>query len=275
MDMYVKKAGEHWQINEIDFGSICKDMVRDDERLFYLLVSASFVEITSDLYTNNLIEHFRNDRNAGRWLEQVWQHEEMQHGRALKTYVQAVWPDFDWEQAYTGFAAEYGAICTPEALEPSRALEMVARCVVEVGTSTLYRCLHEYAKEPVLCGLLVNIKADEVRHFKEFRRFFLEYNAVENKRFVDVGRVIWKRVLEIRNEDSYIAFKHVYLMHNHITDFHEDEWRRFSRWVKYKARRFYPYRMAAGMLLSPLPVSNALKKLIQPVLIGGFWLAMF
>lgn len=113
--MTVEKTGTGWRLNEIDFGSIRKEMVRDDEKLFYLLAAASFVEITAELYTSNLIEHFRNDRSAGQWLEHIWQHEEMQHGRALKTYIQAVWPDFDWECAYTGFAAEYGALCTMEA----------------------------------------------------------------------------------------------------------------------------------------------------------------
>ncbi len=275
MGIAVEKAGNNWQLNEIDFGVIRKEMVRDDERLFYLLASASFIEITSELYTSNLIEHFRNDRHVGSWLEQVWQHEEMQHGRALKAYVHAVWPEFDWESAYIGFAAEYGAICTLEALEPSRALEMVARCVVEVGTSTFYRCLYEYAEEPVLRRLLANIKADEVRHFKAFRHFFLEYNVAEHKRPINVWKAIWKRAMEGRNEDAYIAFKHVYLVRNRDSEFSDDEWKKFSRWFKYMARRFYPYSMAAKMLLSPLPVSNALKKLIQPVLIGGFWVAMF
>lgn len=275
MEMSVRKVGTHWQLDEINFRSIRQDMVRDNEKLFYLLAAASFVEITADLYTGNLIEHFRNDNSAGQWLAQVWQQEEMQHGRALKTYIQTVWPDFDWERAYAGFAAEYGALCTMEALESSRALEMVARCVVEVGTSTFYRCLHTYAEEPVLRSLLANIKADEVRHFKKFRQLFLEYNVVEGNSSLKIWQAIWKRAIEGRNEDSYIAFKHAYLVRNQVNEFDDREWKQFSRWFKNMARRFYPYRMAAKMLLSPLPVAYPLKNMMQPFLVGGFWVAMF
>lgn len=152
---------------------------------------------------------------------------------------------------------------------------MVARCVVEIGTSTFYRCLHEYAEEPVLRCLLANIKADEVRHFKKFRHFFLEYNVAEGNPPLKIWQAIWKRTNEGRNEDSYIAFKHVYLVRNQVAEFDNSEWKQFSRWFKNMARRFYPYRMAAKMLLSPLPVSYPLKGLIQPFLVGGFWVAMF
>ena len=275
MDQSVEKASKSWRMDEIDYGAIRREMVHDNEQLFYLLAAASFIEITSDLYTHNLIEHFRCDRDAARWLEEVWQREEMQHGSALKAYVMTVWPDFDWEKAYAGFAAEYGATCTIEALEPSAALEMVARCVVEVGTSTFYRCLYDYIEEPVLHRLLTNIKADEVRHFKRFRRYFLEYNTAEGHGPFDVARVIWHRTMEIRNEDSYIAFKHAFNTHNHSSDFHEAEWSRFCQWAKRWTHRYYPYRMAVEMLLSPLPAPNTLKKMMQPALIWAFWIAMY
>ena len=75
-----------------------------------------------------------------------------------------MWPEFSWERAFGGFYSEYAAACTQEELEPSRALEMAARCVVETGTSTLYQTLNTYATEPVLKQITAHLKSDEVRH---------------------------------------------------------------------------------------------------------------
>lgn len=269
------KGRRSWRIEELDFGAVRRDLVRDDERLFYLLACASFVEILAELYTRNLIDHCRADHDAVRWLEETWQREEVRHGTSLRAYVQTVWPEFGWEAAYAHFAAEYGATCTMAELEPSRALEMAARCVVEIGTSTLYRCLYNYAQEPVLRQLLANIKADEVRHFTEFRRLLAAYNRTEGNSGWRIWRAMWKRVLEVRSEDSYIAFKHVYLGRHPGAAFTDEAWFRFSKGVSRLAQRHYPYAMAVDMLLAPAPLPAPLKKVIQPLVIGVARLALF
>ena len=257
------KGRNTWQLDAIDFGAIQTDLVRNDEHLFYLLASASFVEIDAELYARNLADHYRENSAVVDWLEAVWRREEIQHGKAFKAYIKAVWPDFDWEGAYSDFAAEYATVCTTSELEPSKALEMVARCVVEMGTSTLYRSLHHYAREPVLRQLLANIKADEVRHFGEFRRFFREYNRTENNGFWKVAHTMWKRIIEIRSEDSYIAFKHVYMWRNPDRAFEPAAWARYLKQVHLQARLHYPFRMAVDMLLSPLPVLQPFKTLLR------------
>src|SRR5262245_33602548 len=100
-------GGADWSVEDIDFDSIDASLIHDNAELFYLLAAASFVEITSDLYTKNLIEFFQGDAEIENWLANFWEHEEVQHGTALKRYVQAVWPEFDWEGAYRGFFVEY------------------------------------------------------------------------------------------------------------------------------------------------------------------------
>jgi len=92
-----------WRLEDIDLASIQHDKVRDDEMLFYLLVSSSFIETASDLYTRNLTEYYAGDDDLLDWLGRHWEHEELQHGRALRTYVQAVWPEFDWDAANRAF----------------------------------------------------------------------------------------------------------------------------------------------------------------------------
>ncbi len=257
-----------WNLEEIDFGILRRDMVEKDERLFYLLASASFVEILSEVYTGNLIEHYDGNHEAVLWLKETWQKEEVQHGQSLKRYVQAVWPEFDWERSYSGFAREYGELCSMDNLEASRALEMVARCVVETGTSTLYRCLYDHAEEPLLREILCNIKSDEVRHYSKFRKLFIEHNRTEKRGAMPVFRVILKRMAEIHGEDGYIAFKHAYLCRSGKPENLEKEWAKFRKSLNTLMLRHYPISMAVEMILSPVPLSIRLKKPLEKMLVG-------
>ena len=50
-----------WTLESLDLGRIDHTRIRDDEDLFFLLCSASFVESGSDLYSQNLIAHFAGD----------------------------------------------------------------------------------------------------------------------------------------------------------------------------------------------------------------------
>jgi len=256
-------AKKNWRLEDIDFGAIDSTLVRDDEQLFFLLTSASFVEIMADLYARNLVAHYQDNPEASAWLTGHWRQEEIQHGKSLRAYIRAAWPEFDWDRAYHGFAQQYGALCTAEELESSRALEMAARCAVETGTSTLYRCLYDYAKEPVLKQLLTHIKADEVRHFTHFHRLFQTYNAIEKNSAATVARIIWRRIREIGDDDGYVAFKHAFIGRYPDTPFNDADYTRFTKEVNRWARRRYPYRMAVEMLLAPVPLTPFLKRLLR------------
>ena len=259
---------QSWQLEDIDFQAVNVALVRDDELLFYMLASASFVEILAELYSSNLIEHFRDNADVVAWLEEHWQREEVQHGRALKAYVQVVWPKFDWESAHQAFIAEYSRLCTAQQLEPSRALEMVARCVVETGTTTFYSALHDYVKEPVLLDLFARIKADEASHYTHFRRYFEAYNGSSRHGAWVVMAAIWRRASEIRAQDAYIAFKHVYHGRHPDQSFRTCEWQSFSKQIRLHARRHYPYGMAFKMLTKPVPLAQPFKRILQWSLVG-------
>src|SRR5258708_3892179 len=119
-----------WSIEDIPYGALDRAAVRDDAQLFYTLATASFVEITSDLYTRNLIEFFHGDAEVADWLAGGWEPEELQHGAALRRYVERAWPDFDWTDGYRRFMAEFTQFCSVDQLAPTRALGMAARGVV-------------------------------------------------------------------------------------------------------------------------------------------------
>src|SRR5207302_2345432 len=165
-----------------------------DPMLFQVVVLASFIETGSDLYAHNLVAYFDDDAEVAHWLAESWEHEEVQHGAALKIYAEHAWPGFDWQHAFDAFFDEYSRTCTVPDLEPARALELAARCVVEMGTATLYSALHAYAHEPVLKDLASRIYADEVRHYKHFYRYFRRYQQRERHGRLRLGRTLGKRL---------------------------------------------------------------------------------
>jgi hypothetical protein len=249
-----------WTLADLDLGRIDVARVRHDEDLFFLLCSSSFVESGSDLYTRNLVDHFADDAELQTWLSQHWEHEELQHGRALTAYVRAVWPEFDWDAAFATFWQAYGAVCTSEELEPCRGLELAARCVVETGTASLYRALHDITDEPVLKELTGYIKSDEVRHYKHFYRHYLLYREREGFGRYKVFRAILRRVREIKSEDSDIALRHVFNQCYPHQRENEAEFRRISDRAQGLLRRHLPADMTVKMLLKPLDLPPRMQK---------------
>jgi hypothetical protein len=241
-----------WRIEDIDLSKIDRAAASADEDLLLLLCASSFIESGSDLYTANLSEYFNDDPEVSGWLNGHWEHEELQHGRALRAYIAHVWPEFDWEKAFASFFAEYRLTCSIEEFEKSRALEMVARCVVETGTATLYRAINELSSEPVLKQLTENIRSDEVRHYKHFYRFFKKYNEVEGKgRFAVLGALA-RRVMEIKSEDSEIALRHAFETRYPERAGDKEYFRQKCARVNTLVRRNLSADMCVKMLLKPL-----------------------
>ena len=256
-----------WQLADISFDAIDDTLVQGDEFLFLTLASASFVEILADTYSGNLIEHFHDDAEFSGWLENRWQPDEVKHGRALKCYVQAVWPEFDWDGAHRAFQSEYLSLCSVSKLEPERTLELMARCVVETGTSSFYRALQHYVQEPVLRQLIENIKTDEIAHYNQFRQYFAKYNLTDRHGVAALSATIWRRLREIRGEDAYIALKYVY-EGRYPGRFLDSNWRKYNNTVKRLARQHYPYSMAVKMLIRPLPILDSVKHALEWPFVG-------
>jgi rubrerythrin len=269
MNLPTGNTQKKWRIEDIPFHKIDRRLIADDEFMFHTLAAASFTEILAELYSENLIEHFKGNAEIEAWLRHSWREEEVQHGQSLKKYVQTVWPDFDWERAYADFQVEYGALCTSEQLESDRAMELIARCVVETGTSSFYKALNHYVREPVLRQLLDHIRADEVAHYTHFRRYYGGFAAVKQHGLRAVGAVILRRLAAIESEDAYIAFKHAYIGHYPERPFRDVYWKEFQKTTKRLARRHYPFEMAVKMLIKPVPMSDSFKKVLHWPLVGA------
>jgi hypothetical protein len=248
-----------WTNADIDFDSLDLEAARADEPLMSLVASASLVEAASDLYTANLVQYFKQDAEVAHWLATHWEPEELQHGRALREYIERVWPDFDWERTFKAFLGEYSALCQIEALGPTPALEMISRCVVETGTATLYDAIGTHSREPLLGVIVDRIRQDEVRHYKHFYRYFRKYQRGERIGRLRVARALLARVAEVRHADADCAFRHVFA--GRYPDLAVDA-ARMSDWAKQVyvvARRQYPFATAAKMLLAPLGLPPAVR----------------
>lgn len=252
-----------WTLADIPFADISREKVCGDEQLFFVLASASLVEAGSDLYTRNLVEHFGDDSAVGLWLAGRWEQEELQHGRALRTYVEYAWPEFDWELADRRFLAEYSRYCSMEELEHSRALELAARCVVETGTATLYRAIHDYTDEPVLKNLTARIRADEVRHFKYFYRYFNEYNDSEGNGRWRILDALLRRIHEIRGEDADCALRHVYAVRYPGRPVDSADFRNMSTLARTLVMRNASADMMVKMFLKPLDLPARLQPFVR------------
>jgi hypothetical protein len=245
--------GLPWRLADIDFSRLQREKVRDDETLFFMLATSALVEAATTHYASNLIEYYAGDAELAIWLRAQWQPEELQHGASLRAYVEAVWPEFDWDRAFGGFYPEYAAACTQEELEPSRALEMAARCVVETGTATLYQTLNTYATEPVLRQITAHLKSDEVRHYSYFYDAYRRY-CVENGRPPRwrVARALLRRVLEAFNDDGDIAFRHAWNGRYPDRPFTAGDYKRFQKAMRERITPNLPVTMSTKMLLKPL-----------------------
>ena len=258
-------TGPRWTLDSIDWASLRREAVADNEALFYLIAAASFVEATTDLYTQNLIDYFAADKEITEWLRAHWLPEELQHGRALRRYVQLAWPDFDWDGVYEGFLPEFAAQCADDGVEPSRSREMASRCIVEMGTASYYRTLSRMTDDPVLTELTRRIAEDEVSHYKHFYRYLKKYQTREAQRRPGIMRACWNRLLMIDGADSRIAMSHIYRARHPGRAFDERLYRQLRRGSRPLIQAHFPHRMCAQMLLKPIGLGQRAHRIALPL----------
>lgn len=258
-----------WRLEDIDFTAIDSAHAEADEPLLLLLIASSFIESGTHLYASNLTTHFDGDQEVTTWLTEQWEAEELQHGRALRTYVAHAWPSFDWDQAYAGFIEAFEPLCTMNRLEPRRGLEMVGRCVVETSTTSLYRAIQGHARDPVLRDLVRRISEDEVRHYKHFLRYFRQYQRQERSSRIAVFGALVRRSLEIGLRDTDSGLRHAYVGRYRDTTTPHPTFEATKRAVHALLRPNLPVGLAGAMWLRPLQlaprVEGALRKLFAAV----------
>ena len=129
----------------------------------------------------------------------------MQHGDALGRWATLADPSWDYKAAFARFRAGYRIPLEAEAsMRGSRTGELIARCMVETGTSSYYTALGEATAEPVLKQICRLIAADEFRHFKLFYDHMRRWLAREHIGLPRRLRIAAGRIGE--TEDDELAF---------------------------------------------------------------------
>jgi rubrerythrin len=177
-----------------------------DADLLRLAKAASLVEYNARAYARHLCRIFADDPEF-KEQAQRWGEEEVQHGRALARWAALADPGFDFAAAFGRFQAGFRAdFDRDSSRRGSRAGEMIARCIVETGTSSYYAALREAATEPVLRQICRNIAADEVRHYKLFYRNLERCLAREPIGLLRRLRVALGRIAEARDDELAYAY---------------------------------------------------------------------
>ncbi len=148
------------------------DPSKVDAKLLAAVKAAALVEYNARDYVTYLKRVFRGaDAQTISDIEH-WGEEEIQHGLALGRWAEMADPAFNMEDAFARFRAGYKpphfASDDQVSVRGSRRGEMIARCVVESGTSSFYSAIRDFTDEPVLKEVAGRIAADEFRHYKLF-----------------------------------------------------------------------------------------------------------
>ncbi len=191
-----------WTLDDIPWDTFQAEKV--DPELLKIIKAASLVEFNGTDYAHYLCNIFADDPDF-QASAQIWAREEVQHGEALARWAEMADPSFNFKAAFKRFTDGYQIpLEAEESVRGSLSGELVARCVVEVGTSSYYSALAEAAKEPVLIAICRHIAADEMRHYKLFYDNLKQYLEREN-----IGRLrrVWVALQRIgESEDDELAY---------------------------------------------------------------------
>lgn len=170
-----------WTLDDVQWAGF--DASKVDPGLLQAVKAASLVEFNAPDYVIYLKRVFKDSGAETLANIEQWGVEETQHGLALGRWCEMADPNFDFRGSFARFREGYKAphFFSDDAtsVRGSRRGEMVARCVVECGTSSFYSAIREAAEEPVLKEVAGRIAADEFRHYKLFFEMLHKQNEPE------------------------------------------------------------------------------------------------
>ncbi len=195
----------HWTLDDIPWQNF--DAAKADPALVSVIKSAALVEYNAHEYVRYLREVFAGDAEFQTLAEQ-WGKEETQHGQALSRWASLADPEFNFEASFKRFTEGYQQLPkqVDASVRGSRSGELIARCIVEMGTSNHYIAIKEYCDEPVLKVVAARIAADELRHYKLFYDILQRYRKQEKLSLWGRLRVAIGRVAESGDDELAYAY---------------------------------------------------------------------
>jgi len=194
----------HWTLDDIDWSRF--DPACVDADLLCVARAAALVEGNADDYVTYLRNVFHDDPEFVAAAEE-WGAEERQHGKALARWCRLADPTFDYEAAMARFRCTYRLpVEAAGSVRGSRAGELVARCIVECGTSSFYSAIRDASHEPVLREVAARIAGDEFRHFRLFERHLRRHLIDGRPGRLGRLRIALGRVIEIGDDELAAAY---------------------------------------------------------------------
>ncbi len=193
---------KHWRIDEVPWDRF--EATKVDPDIVPIVKAAAMVERNGTDYALYLNRVFADDPDFQRAADN-WAVEEVQHGDALGRWSMLADPSWNYEASFARYKDGYKIPLDVDAsVRGSRSGELIARCMVEIGTSSYYTALADATKEPVLQIICRQIAADEFRHFKLFYDHLRRYLGRENIGVLRRLRIAAGRITE--SEDDELAF---------------------------------------------------------------------
>jgi rubrerythrin len=193
-----------WDMDDIHWSLF--DPAKVEPALLAAVKAAALVEYNAPDYVTYLKRVFADSNSPTIAALEQWGREEAQHGRALGRWAEIADPSFKLEEAFARFRKGYTPAHFTEgegSVRGSRRGEMIARCVVESGTSSYYSAIRDASDEPVLKEIAGRIAADEYRHYKLF------YDTLHAQAEPDISfwRKLWIALGRVReSDDDELAF---------------------------------------------------------------------
>lgn len=192
-----------WTLDDIRWTEF--DASRVDRDVLAVVKTASLVEANSADYVTYLKNVFPDDAAFCQAAEK-WGVEEAQHGAALGRWAEMADPNFSFERSLKWFREGYSLpLQATESVRGSRSAELVARCVVECGTSSFYTAIRDAAQEPVLKQIAHRIAADEFAHYQLFQKHLARYEGEQLGRLARL-KVAVTRVQEAEDDELGYAY---------------------------------------------------------------------
>jgi len=193
-----------WSIDDIPWDRFDKSRVNPD--IVPIVKAACVVEYNAGDYRHYLNNVLDKDARTRVAIKQ-WSVEEIQHGRVLGRWAELADPDFDFDRSYKLFRENFSfPIDVSESTRGSRVGELIARCMVETGTTSFYSALADATDEPVLKEICRRIADDEFAHYHMFYAFMRRYLKHENLSFRQRLSVAFQRIAEAEDDELATAY---------------------------------------------------------------------
>ena len=236
---------KHWELADVAWDRFDPSQV--DPALVPLVKAAAMVERNGVEYAVYLSRVFHDDPDFQQATDR-WAIEEVQHGDALGRWAMLADPAWDFQTAFQRYRDGYKLpLDVDSSVRGSRTGELIARCMVEIGTSSYYTAMSDGATEPVLQQVCRLIAADEYRHFKLFYDHMKRYLGREEIGVLTRLRIAMGRVTETEDDELAYAFH----CGNEPAEMLYDHGRCIAGYMS-KAMGFYRYRhmeRSVGMML--------------------------